>query len=242
MFRRLGRLTPLLAALLGVLAAPASAQQTGGTEYGAQPANRSQVVTVSDGAFTLAARSDALLGRIAAFRGRVPAEHAGRTLTVERLDPRTAAWTETARTTVGRDGAFTARWKTHTIGRFRIRARVDTGGATAASASPELAITVYKPAVSTWYGPGFYGRRTACGQRMSRTLIGVAHKTLPCGTAVALLYKGRTIVAPVVDRGPYRPGTSWDLTAAAAQALGFTHTDTLGAVRLREPAPAAARR
>ena len=25
---------------------------------------------------------------------------------------------------------------------------------------------------ATWYGPGFYGRRTACGQTMSRTLVG----------------------------------------------------------------------
>ena len=58
--------------------------------------------------------------------------------------------------------------------------------------------------MATWYGPGFYGRRTACGVKMSRTLLGVAHKTLPCGTQVAVLYKGRRITVPVVDRGPFR--------------------------------------
>jgi rare lipoprotein A len=68
---------------------------------------------------------------------------------------------------------------------------------------------------------------------MSRTLLGVAHKTLPCGTQVAVLYKGRRITVPVVDRGPFRPGTKYDLTAATAQALGFEHTDRLGAIRLR---------
>ena len=57
----------------------------------------------------------------------------------------------------------------------------------------------------TWYGPGFYGRRTACGQRYSRYVVGVAHRTLPCGTLVQFQWHGRTAVAPVIDRGPYGP-------------------------------------
>ena len=48
-----------------------------------------------------------------------------------------------------------------------------------------------------------------------------------------MLYKGRRIDVPVVDRGPFRHGTKYDLTAATAQALGFDHTDRLGAIRLR---------
>jgi hypothetical protein len=55
----------------------------------------------------------------------------------------------------------------------------------------------------TWYGPGFYGNRTACGQRYTRYIIGVAHKTLPCGTLVQFTWAGITAVAPVIDRGPY---------------------------------------
>ena len=93
-------------------------------------------------------------------------------------------------------------------------------------------MTVYRPAVASWYGPGFYGRRTACGQRMTRTLLGVAHRTLPCGTEVALTYRGRSITVPVVDRGPFRAGRRWDLTAATAKALGFAFTDRIGAVRV----------
>jgi rare lipoprotein A (peptidoglycan hydrolase) len=46
------------------------------------------------------------------------------------------------------------------------------------------------------------------------------------------------MTVPVVDRGPFRNGAHWDLTFAAAQALGFRYTDVIGAVRLREPAPA----
>jgi rare lipoprotein A (peptidoglycan hydrolase) len=66
---------------------------------------------------------------------------------------------------------------------------------------------------------------------MSRTLQGVAHKTLPCGTRVSLLYRGRRLTVPVVDRGPYAAGKHWDLTAATAAALRFTHTDRVGAIR-----------
>lgn len=55
----------------------------------------------------------------------------------------------------------------------------------------------------TWYGPGFYGNGTACGQKYTRTIIGVAHRTLPCGTLVQFKWGGITAVAPVIDRGPY---------------------------------------
>ena len=66
----------------------------------------------------------------------------------------------------------------------------------------------------SWYGPGFYGKRTACGLAMTETLIGVAHRTLPCGTKITFRNpaNGRTVTAPVVDRGPYVTGRQWDLT------------------------------
>jgi hypothetical protein len=78
---------------------------------------------------------------------------------------------------------------------------------------------------ATWYGPGFYGHRTACGQTLTTTIVGVANKTLPCGTKVTFGYHGRFIVARVIDRGPYTSGNSWDLTSAAAKKLGFAYSD-----------------
>jgi hypothetical protein len=57
--------------------------------------------------------------------------------------------------------------------------------------------------IVTWYGPGFYGNRTACGVRYTRAIVGVAHRTLPCGTLVRFRWHGMTAVAPVIDRGPY---------------------------------------
>lgn len=73
---------------------------------------------------------------------------------------------------------------------------------------------------ASWYGPGFFGRRTACGQTMSTELRGVAHRTLACGTPVTLRYAGVTLTVPVVDRGPYVALREFDLTYATRVALG----------------------
>jgi hypothetical protein len=78
----------------------------------------------------------------------------------------------------------------------------------------------------SWYGPGFYGNRTACGQALTTTLQGVAHKTLPCGTKVTFRNpsNGRTISVPVVDRGPYVAGRQWDLTGGTCTYLRACRT------------------
>lgn len=81
----------------------------------------------------------------------------------------------------------------------------------------------------SWYGPGFYGRRTACGHALTTTLVGVAHRTLPCGSLIEFRNPstGRSVTMPVVDRGPYVSGRSWDLTGGACRALGHCYTGAL---------------
>ena len=74
---------------------------------------------------------------------------------------------------------------------------------------------------ATWYGPGLYGNRTACGKVLRPTTLGVASRTLPCGTKVTFGYHGHYTVAKVIDRGPFAHGASFDLTSATAQQLGF---------------------
>jgi Lytic transglycolase len=67
----------------------------------------------------------------------------------------------------------------------------------------------------SWYGPGFYGNGGACGMipgGMTRDTVGVAHRTLPCGTKVTFRYNGRTVTTRVIDRGPYVKGRIWDMT------------------------------
>jgi rare lipoprotein A (peptidoglycan hydrolase) len=54
--------------------------------------------------------------------------------------------------------------------------------------------------------------------------VGVANRTLPCGTLVKVSYKGHALTVPVLDRGPYANHADWDLTAGAAQALDITET------------------
>jgi rare lipoprotein A len=231
------RPTSLLCALAAVAltAAPAAADPPGSGGAQAPPRGSTGGVVSAEGQVAVTTRAATLLKRVARFRGTVAAAEAGRIVTIERLDA-TQTWVPVAIATVAADGSYLARWRTDRPGRHRIRAVLHgTNAAAHAAASAELAITVHRPAMATWYGPGFYGRRTACGQRMTRSLLGVAHKRLPCGTPVAILYRGRTITVPVVDRGPFRPGTRWDLTAATADALGFEHTDRIGAL----PQPAA---
>jgi rare lipoprotein A (peptidoglycan hydrolase) len=81
----------------------------------------------------------------------------------------------------------------------------------------------------SWYGPGFYGKRTACGLAMTETLIGVAHRTLPCGTRITFRNpaNGRTVTAAVVDRGPYVAGRQWDLTGGLCKKLNHCYTGSL---------------
>jgi len=83
--------------------------------------------------------------------------------------------------------------------------------------------------IATWFGPGLYGKHTACGQTLTPKLVGVANRTLPCGTLIQVTYSGHSLTVPVLDRGPYGHGASWDLTAGAAQALGITETVRIGA-------------
>ena len=93
-----------------------------------------------------------------------------------------------------------------------------SGGAASADGAVVLA---------SWYGPGFYGNRTACGQVFTPEILGVAHLTLPCGTLVTLVYGGRSITVPVIDRGPYVAGRALDLSNATKLALGCGDLCTL---------------
>jgi rare lipoprotein A (peptidoglycan hydrolase) len=108
-------------------------------------------------------------------------------------------------------------------------ALADSGGsaAPAESAAPTGATgatPAHTTSIATWFGPGFYGKQTACGQTLTPGVVGVANRTLPCGTLVQVTYKGHSLTVPVLDRGPYAHDANWDLTAGAASALDITET------------------
>ena len=126
-------------------------------------------------------------------------------------------------------------------------AQAATGGAssyspTASASGEELTFGTWRYGGASWYGPGLWGNKTACGQTLRPQTLGVAHKTLPCGTTVKFVYRGRAVVTQVIDRGPYIDGRAWDLTKAASDALGFEGVGRVRYAVALDDAAAASRR
>ena len=149
--------------------------------------------------------------------------HAGRTVVLERR--RGGRWSALDHARTDATGRYRLRHVTKRTSSARVRVRI-AGTATARSLGR---MNVYRRTFASWYGPGFYGRRTACGQTVSNSIRGVAHRTLPCGTRLTLRRGDRIVRARVVDRGPFHTGREFDLTPAVKRALGF---DSTGAVEV----------
>ncbi len=200
------------------------------------------LVQASGEGITFAVRSTALLRGRVAISGTAP-RGAG-SVSIERRDE-LDGWVAVASATVAANGRFAAAWRPDHIGPLVLRA---VPGAAAAvgiadgedASAPQLDVTVYRPGVASWYGPTSTEASTACGIPLARSTLGVAHRTLPCGTNVALYYKGHTLVVPVIDRGPFVKGRTWDLTIATFEALGGDDgLIRVGALPLLDPPPAA---
>jgi hypothetical protein len=191
-------------------------------------------VTAAGHGIIIATRASTFLHQQLRFAGRALLADTGATVQIQRRGPQTKwRWAVTTSSRVAASGSFSAVWNTNHIGQFTIRAVIHYGrSAHAAAASPAVTVTVYRPAIATFYGPGFYGTMTACGVRLGPATLGVANRTLRCGTRVALYYAGRTITVPVIDRGPYANHADFDLTTATASALGFPGLARIGAVSL----------
>jgi hypothetical protein len=116
---------------------------------------------------------------------------------------------------------------TSAVRRFQRTTRIPSSGVVNRNTARRL-VGSMKTSGASWYGPGFFGNKTACGQTLRRGTQGVAHKTLPCGSKVLIGYRGRFVITQVIDRGPFVPGRAWDLTAATSRSLGF---DGVGDVR-----------
>jgi rare lipoprotein A (peptidoglycan hydrolase) len=159
-----------------------------------------------------------LIGSKVKVKGRL-AGPGGQPIVVQRSKGH--GWRTVAHAATGRSGRFVTRFTPRQLGRMKVRVLGPAGS------RDQSKITVYRQAAASWYGPGFYGSHLACGGTMSPTRIGVANKTLPCGTKVLLRYHGRNVVAPVIDRGPYVGGRVYDLTAATKNRLHFAGTGTV---------------
>jgi peptidoglycan lytic transglycosylase len=129
------------------------------------------------------------------------------------------------------NGTFALRWMPKRTGSYAVRAYVLHDRRTQGSRSPMRRLTSYRLAGASYYGPGLYGNGVACGGTLMPGTMGVAHKTLPCGTEVKLRYHGRSVTVPVIDRGPYVAGRDYDLTEAVKEKLGFPGVGTVLATR-----------
>ena len=222
----------LVAALCGALAlaTPPAFAQTGGAPAPSPGAGSEPV----DPGFTLTARRGVFVGRELRVRGSAP-QAASREVRIEWLDP-AGAWQLATTAQADAEGAFVATWLPDRVGRYRLRAvlggEASTSQAGAARSSVPRDVTVYRSTRASWYGPGFFGRRTACGIRLTRRTQGVAHRSLPCGARVAVTMGGRSTVVRVIDRGPFVRGVHWDLTYATAQRIGLEYTRRIGAAPL----------
>jgi rare lipoprotein A (peptidoglycan hydrolase) len=138
--------------------------------------------------------------------------------TIPTLDPATRSANR-----LERDSAFTERGSGGTV---PTRPRVTQPSANAGIVRKN--VWRFDPNIS-WYGPGFIGSHTACGQVLTRTLMGVAHRTLPCGTLVTFRNpsNGRQVTVPVVDRGPYVAGRTWDMTRGLCNYLDHCYTGSI---------------
>jgi rare lipoprotein A len=189
-------------------------------------------VTLTIGKASVQVGSSALLGQKLAFAGTAPARYASRTMAIERLSTQ-GTWSVLASAHVNRRGAFAIYWRANAVGRLTVRlaemrTKPKAGHNPLLAVSRPSQLSVYQPAISTWFGPGFYGKTTACGQTLTTLTIGVASPTLPCGTLIEVSYADKRLTVPVIDRGPYGDGASWDLTTGAAQALGVLETVEIG--------------
>ena len=197
-----------IAALLSAAPAAAAPQPNGGEASSARAASvRSK------------APRQVHVGRVVRVQGALRSAGVRRTILLELRAGR--GWRVVDRDPTARGGRFETAWRPRAAGAYRLRVRPIDSRAARAS---DRTVNVYRRSAASWFGPGLYGRRTACGLTLSPGLAGVAHKSLPCGTRVRFRYGGRTVIAPVIDRGPFAAGREWDLTAATRRALGFPST------------------
>jgi rare lipoprotein A len=166
---------------------------------------------------------EVLGGQAVSVRGTLLAGVGGRKVLLE--GRRRGAWHVVGSSRTGSHGGFRIRYRPgNAAGRpggeqLRVRFRgdrINTGALARAGR-----VTQFDETVASWYDDA---GTTACGFHAG---LGVANKSLPCGTRVTFRYGGHTVTAIVDDRGPFVGGREWDLNQNTAGALGFAGVATV---------------
>lgn len=157
--------------------------------------------------------------------GRVKPSLAGKTILLQ-LKVAGKPWKTLKTSTVGQGhtnpGRFKLSWtpKTSSYARIRVILKKDFEFPSRSPKYPLVKLPISSESLATWYGPGFYGNLTACGQRFSSKTSGVAHRTLPCGTQVEFITSSGPVISTVIDRGPYANDADFDFTRDVADKVG----------------------
>ena len=135
-------------------------------------------------------------------------------------------WVTIDRTRTRGHGRFTLRYRTRDAISAPLRVRVAGGHRVTGRTRNVGRLEAFRPALASWYGEG---QALACGGHLTPGMMGVAHKSLPCGTKITIRYRGRQVRVAVVDRGPYSGAREFDLGPGVRSAL---HFDGVGTVQV----------
>ncbi len=161
------------------------------------------------------ARRNVVAGQRVLVRGALRPAKAGK---IVKLQVRKGKrWKTLDRTITRRGGAYRLHFTARKLGTVKVRIAFAGDRSTRAARRSVGRVTVYRKVLVSWYGGG---GAVACPGASGRATYGVAHRTLPCGTKVKFRYRGRTVVAKVIDRGPFVSGREYDLTGETKNALG----------------------
>lgn len=172
-------------------------------------------------------RYDVEAGAPVHVRGVLFPRRRGRRVVVEAGEH--GRWKPLAHAPTRTNGHFDVRLAVNTLSSLHLRVHFSGDRRATGDRARAGSLQTFRPSVASWYA--LYGGALACGGTLGYDTLGVAHKTLPCGTRVTLRYHGREVTVPVIDRGPYVGGREWDLTGATARRLGFGGTGVVWSSR-----------
>ena len=210
---------------VAVVGSSAAAQQSAPSEPAPVFAAAAAPAKVKTSLGVRTKRLNVRAGRTAVVAGTLRPARAGRVVTLERRAGRGWKTIDKARTTAS--GRYALRYRTRGADLMTVRVKFG-GDRTGRPARRDVGrLNAFRPALASWYGPGLFGNALGCGGRLSPGTVGVAHKSLPCGTKLTLRKGSRIVRARVIDRGPYVGAREFDLTQATKYRLGFGSTGTV---------------
>jgi len=218
MRQRIAALTALLTLCVPATAALAA---DGGVSPGDPiPGANAGWLTASAAGVSLKAPLNALGGKTHVATGSVGR---GRTRVSLERQSGNGSWAHIGAANSTSSGSYRVSWNVNVFGPVKLRVT-----AAGHAGQPSGTIMSFRRANATIFGGPSEYQAAACGGRIAKGTMGLAHKTLPCGTLVRVSYGQRSIVLPVIDRGPYRGGYTWDVTYDAAKYLRMNGSAVIG--------------